>query len=267
MMESDSVTSGQADQERSLTQLMRASETSVHPLNSEGIKRRLRERGDSMHTVFTRPAVEVTVKLKPRRIVEGTNATPSDFKIDVDSVVSNFLSTDASNEASFTASEDTTSSPSQVVVTSITTIPATAPGQTPSIVTRVSTILAVESAATPDQDGSMPNDTKIALGVGIPAGIILVIVLVIGGFIFGRRAAKSANTGRRRLWKSSGKNKQACDIPERLCLLASREKPELWGGRPPQELPTQYNVQELPEERRVVELPQKSPVKLREDLL
>lgn len=158
------------------------------------------------------------------------------------------------------------SDPHHLAVRSAELITSSATGQTRSvqIVTAISTVKATASAAA--QDGSMPVDTKIALGVGIPVGVILIIVLVVGGFMLGRRPAKreknSTNNWWRLLRKRTGKENQDAEIPDPLFLLASQEKHELSGDRAPGELETTYNIQELPEERRLVELPQTCPVDL-----
>lgn len=93
------------------------------------------------------------------------------------------------------------------------------------------------------EENSEANTTKMALGFGISLGIILVALVLAGGYFWGKRASRSARKAR-----GTGET-------DKNTGQEATERHELTSGIARLELPTRSNITEMPEQRPPLEMP------------
>lgn len=107
------------------------------------------------------------------------------------------------------------------------------------------------SFAEGNTSGGMEDTAKIALGVSIPLGIILLGLLVAGAYLWGKRASQAARTA---------------DVVETLSDKGTKKRSAETHELPPeglrQELPTSFNLTEMSASDGPREMASQSPVEL-----
>lgn len=112
-------------------------------------------------------------------------------------------------------------------------------------------------------DGGLDPTAKTALSIGIPVAIFLILIILVGGFILGRRKSKGTSPYRERRriplqWRAWKRDRHV-QLEDQEYLNISQERHELPGEDMLWELPTDVNVPEMEEARAPVELPLNTP--------
>lgn len=116
-------------------------------------------------------------------------------------------------------------------------------------------------------DGGLDPTAKTALSTGIPVAIFLILLILVGGFILGRRKSKGTSQYRERrrisLPLRAWKQDPHVRLEDQEYLNMSQERHELLGEDMLRKLPTNVNVPEMEEMRAPVELPLNIPRSLK----